>query len=133
MLKEILLVDDSKGTNALNKRLLQQMGVVEKISTALNGQLALDYLTTKGEAGEYPCPDVIFLDINMPVMDGYQFLEAYGQLDIEMQSGRIIIMLTSSISELDMNKANNYPIVKGYQFKPLTIEKVKEVVGQVLT
>jgi CheY-like chemotaxis protein len=72
-LNEILLIDDSKGANALNKRLLQEMGVGKKITTLLNGQLALEYLVTKDVNGQYPCPDIIFLVINMPVMDGYKF------------------------------------------------------------
>ena len=76
-LKEILLIDDSKGTNSLNKRLLREMDVAEHISTELNGRLALDYLLSKNEKGNYPSPDIIFLDINMPIMDGYQFLKEF--------------------------------------------------------
>ena len=126
-LKEIMLIDDSRGTNSLNKRLLEEMGIVENISIALNGQLALDYLTTRNEKGDYPSPDIIFLDIRMPVMDGYQFLDKYHELAKEMQSNQIIVMLTTSINELDIKRATNYESVKGYQFKPLKKEHINEL------
>ena len=126
-LKEIMLIDDSRGTNSLNKRLLEEMGIVENISIALNGQLALDYLTTRNEKGDYPSPDIIFLDIRMPVMDGYQFLDKYHELAKEMQSNQIIVMLTTSINELDIKRATNYESVKAYQFKPLKKEHINEL------
>lgn len=131
-LKEILLIDDSKGTNSLNKRLLREMDVAEHISTALNGRLALDYLLSKNEEGNYPSPDIIFLDINMPVMDGYQFLKEFKSLEKEKGLNKIIIMLTTSVREGDMEKTMSYAAVKGYQFKPLTKEKVNVVIEQVI-
>lgn len=130
-LKEILLIDDSRGTNSLNKRLLEEMNVVEKIHTASNGKIALEYLQQKNEKGNYPCPNLIFLDINMPVMDGYQFLEAYKKIDKDQKAKNIIIMLTTSIREIDINKAQNYEAVIGYQFKPLTREKVNHILAQI--
>ena len=107
------------------------MGVVEKISTALDGQLALDYLCTKNEDGEYPSPNIIFLDINMPVMDGYQFLEAYDRLERQKKSKNIIVMLSTSIREIDINRAKDHKTVIGYQFKPLTYDKVNLIIEQI--
>tara|TARA_B100000508_G_C11444908_1_gene270841 strand:+ start:1118 stop:1519 length:402 start_codon:yes stop_codon:yes gene_type:complete len=126
-LEEILLVDDSEGTNDLNTLLLTEMGVVNKISTALNGKLALDYLTAKDDEGNYPNPDLILLDINMPVMDGYQFLDAYKNLDEEMKADKIIVMLTTSINEIDIEKAKAYGYAKGYHFKPLDEDKMQKI------
>lgn len=131
-IREVLLVDDGRGTNALNKRLLVDMGVVEKVSTVVNGQLALDYLTTKNEDDQYPTPDVIFLDINMPVMDGYQFLNHYNDLETVNKSKMSIFMLTTSVSKADMEKATSYSTVKGYQIKPLTKEKINDIINQVI-
>jgi CheY-like chemotaxis protein len=131
-LKEILLIDDSKGTNSLNKRLLKEMDVVEHISTALNGRLALDYLLSKNEQGNYPSPDIIFLDINMPIMDGYQFLKEFKSIEKEEDVKRIIVTLTTSISKENMEKTMGYSGVKGYQFKPLTKEKVNVVIEEVM-
>ncbi|MFT5668887.1 MAG: CheY-like chemotaxis protein [Vicingaceae bacterium] len=130
-LNEILLIDDSKGANALNKRLLQEMGVGKKITTLLNGQLALEYLVTKDVNGQYPCPDIIFLDINMPVMDGYQFLEEYELLKPNQKLNKVIVMLTTSTSEFDIVRANINVEVNNYQIKPLTEDKVFEIINQV--
>lgn len=127
-LKEILLVDDSEGINDLNHLLLTEMGVVENISTALNGRLALDYLTSIDEEGNHPNPTLILLDINMPVMDGYQFLDAYDKLDEEMKADKIIVMLSTSISEIDIEKAKSYGYVKGYHFKPLDENKMRSII-----
>jgi CheY-like chemotaxis protein len=130
-LNEILLIDDSKGANALNKRLLQEMGVGKKITTLLNGQLALEYLVTKDVNGQYPCPDIIFLDINMPVMDGYKFLEEYELLKPNQKLNKVIVMLTTSTSEFDIVRANINVEVNNYQIKPLTEDKVFEIINQV--
>lgn len=126
-LNEILLVDDSKGINTLNRRILQEMNVAKTISTALNGKLALDYLTTKDQNNKFPKPDIILLDINMPVMDGYQFLETYKKLDKELNLGNIIVMLTTSVDDVDIERSKSCSYVKGYQFKPLTKAKVNEI------
>ncbi|MFT4756983.1 MAG: CheY-like chemotaxis protein [Vicingaceae bacterium] len=130
-LNEILLIDDSKGANALNKRLLQEMGVGKKITTLLNGQLALEYLVTKDVNGQCPCPDIIFLDINMPVMDGYKFLEEYELLKPNQKLNKVIVMLTTSTSEFDIVRANINVEVNNYQIKPLTEDKVFEIINQV--
>mgnify|MGYP006074854417 CR=1 FL=1 len=131
-LGEILLIDDSKGTNSLNTRLLREMDVAEHISTALNGRLALDYLLSKNEEGNYPSPDIIFLDINMPIMGGYQFLKEFKSIEKDEESKRIIVMISTLISNADMEKSMSYSGVKGYQFKPLTKEKVNAVIEQVI-
>lgn len=127
--EEVLLIDDSKGVNILNKRLLIEMEVANKITILENGQLAIDYLKHKNENGIYPNPDLIFLDINMPVMDGYQFLNAYQNLEKEIKN--IIVMLTTSISEIEINKAIHYKTVIGYHSKPLTKEKINRILNQI--
>ena len=126
-LKEILLVDDSQGTNSLNRRLLEEMGIVEEVSIALNGKLALDYLTSKKADGSLPNPELIFLDIRMPVMDGYQFLDRYHELGFSKTNKRIIIMLSSSMNDLDVEKSNKYEAVQGYENKPLTRENIERL------
>lgn len=124
-LKEILLIDDSKGLLSLSKRLLEEMNVAESITVALNGKVALDYLISKQNEQEASMPELIFLDINMPVMDGYQFLEKYKEEDIACESN--IVMLTTSLNEIDKEKTKNYPCVTGYQSKPLKKESVIEI------
>lgn len=128
-LGEILLIDDSRGTNSLNKRLLEEMEIAKKITTSLNGMHAIDYLMQINDEGEFPNPDLILLDINMPIMDGYQFLEKYTELKNHIQINHAIIMLSSSESEIDKEKSNKYKIVKGFQSKPLTKEKVMSTIN----
>ena len=129
-LNEILLIDDSKGANALNQRLIASLGIANTISVALNGKFAIDYLMTKNENGEMPSPELIFLDINMPVMDGFQFLEEFEKLSEEIKLNKVIVMLTSSISELDMDRAKEFSAVKGYCIKPLMSKNISEIVNQ---
>lgn len=126
MLNEILLIDDSRGTNSLNKRLLEELNIAKKVSTASNGMQALDYLISLNDDGGFPKPDLIYLDINMPVMDGYQFLEKFTELKNTVQTDNSVFMLSSSASEIDLTKSSSFSIVKGYQTKPLTPEKVFE-------
>lgn len=130
-LKEVLLVDDSKGTNSLHSRLLKEMDVVDTISVALNGQQALDYLETKNGEGVCPAPVVIFLDNNMPVMDGYQFLEKYENLGDEFKPAKSIVMVSSSDDDSDKMKTAKFPFVKHCLSKPLRREDVKAIIDEV--
>jgi len=80
----VLLVDDDEPTNFLNRIILEEAGCAERIEVAQSGQAALSYLQKAGEHGPggvvYPNPSLIFLDINMPAMDGWEFLSRYKTL-----------------------------------------------------
>ena len=123
--KSVLLVDDDSTSNFMAQLLLEDLNVVEQISITLNGQEALDYIQTHCTADT--CPNLILLDINMPVMNGFEFLEHFRQLPV---SGQIqVVMLTSSVYHKDMEKAKNYQI-NYYVSKPLTTEKLKEIFSE---
>ena len=81
--------------------------------------------------GQFPCPDIIFLDINMPVMDGYQFLEEYELLKPNQKLNKVVVMLTTTTREFDIVRANINIKVNNYQIKPLTEDKVFEIINQV--
>lgn len=124
-LKKILLVDDSKPFNFLSKLTIQNSSIDCEIHEALNGQLALDYLAKAGE-----CPDVILLDINMPVMDGFQFLKEYERRGYCTHNTKIF-MLTSSVREEDKDKSLASKYVKGYFDKPLSVNHIDEILSAV--
>jgi CheY-like chemotaxis protein len=128
-LKNILLVDDDEITNYINSDLLKSLDITENISIAANGKEALEYLK-KAHLGEpdYIVPELIFLDINMPVMNGFQFLEEYYYLVGTQKFTTIVTMLTTSLIKEEVSRAlSMVNLVKGYIEKPLTPEVVKEV------
>jgi len=129
-LKLIMLVDDDDTTNYLNQRLLEGLNAAEKILVMKDGEEALNYLmkSCDGENNEqYPCPQLIFMDIKMPVMDGFEFLEAYKKSDLSKKQDVIIMMLTSSASFYDLEKLKQYPEVKKHYSKSLTEIDVKDL------
>ena len=122
----LLLVDDDKITNYLHERLLKKLNIATTIKTVYNGVEALGYI---GEycsiESEKCCPDLVFLDLNMPIMNGIEFLEEYKQMNITKGSTRIIV-LSSSDNEADIEKVKNLGVFE-YVTKPLTEEKLKQL------
>ncbi len=124
----ILLVDDDETTNFLNKRLLTRMQIAERIEVVTNGEEALRFLTDSF-ANEQPLPDLMFLDIKMPVMDGFSFLDEYHALNLAQDGSMIILMLTSSASFYDLEKLKGYTSVKKHFSKALTENDIKEIMA----
>ena len=125
-LTSVLLVDDDSTTNLLNQLLLHNMHVSEQVLTAENGQEALDTLAQLCAVdGPGVCPQLIFLDLNMPIMNGFSFLEAYQQAKAGTCPSAIIV-LTSSQPEREAIRARRLPIA-GFLTKPLTREKITAV------
>lgn len=126
-LNKILLVDDNEADNYLHKLIISEAEVAESVVDQPDGKAALEYLE-KG-ADQLP-PDLIFLDINMPRMNGWEFLEAYAQLPDELQSAVVIVMLTTSVFSKDRERAERLPNFSGFLSKPLTEEDLQKVIQQ---
>jgi CheY-like chemotaxis protein len=126
-LKCILLIDDDYATNYIHKRVIDKAEITENVVVLESGYDALEYLR-ETNIEEYPRPDIIFLDINMPGMDGFEFLEEYEKLK-ELQKGNIIlVMLTTSLNPEDKNKSDSISTINGFRNKPLTAEILQGVI-----
>lgn len=127
----VLLIDDDEATNFINKMLLEEAGCAEHIQVACSGQMALNYLTSSGSfAGEnknFPCPDLIFLDVNMPAMNGWEFLQRYHELEKHHKGNIVMVMLTTSLNPDDRVKADEIPEISGFESKPLSGDKLIRV------
>ena len=110
----ILLIDDDEPTNFLNQMTLEQMGCSRHIQVAQSGQEALNYLKSSA-----PRPDLIFLDINMPAMDGWEFLARYKKLPPGQKADIVLIMLTTSLNPDDEIRTRTIPEIAGFENKPL--------------
>jgi CheY-like chemotaxis protein len=129
-LSSVLLVDDDPTTNFLNKLLLTRMGVAKQVLVAENGEQALRTLAQTCSASVNPlCPRLILLDMNMPVLNGLAFLEAYVQMPLAHQQAIVIVMLTTSLHPVDLARVEQLPI-DGFLNKPLTQEKVIALLQQ---
>jgi CheY-like chemotaxis protein len=113
---KVLLLDDNALDNFVNKKLVEMNNFAAKVEVQESAQATLDYL--KNEKTEN-LPDIIFLDIMMPVMDGFQFLEAFENLNEAIQKKCKIIMLSTSDSFKDLNRANKSRFVHKFLNKPL--------------
>lgn len=130
-LKSILLVDDDNSTNFLHELILKSTGCTEQYHFALNGQEALDYLHQQYDA-KATLPEIILLDINMPVMNGWEFLEEFALLPSEIQQSSAVVMLTTSMNPADEEKATSIPFVKAFKNKPVSETMIQEIAEKYL-
>jgi CheY-like chemotaxis protein len=114
--KRILLVDDESLFNFLHKRMLELTGISKEIHTTFNGVQAIEYL--KANCWEGKLPDVILLDLSMPVMDGFAFLEAFSAIDFPNKKKISIVIITSSIDGRDRVRARELGVTR-YLIKPV--------------
>lgn len=134
-IKRILLIDDDTISSWLNQTMLERTGLVENIDSIFDGQSAINYLQqccAEPVTARDACPDVIFLDLDMPVINGFKVLEVLQETKNSawLISDRIIV-LTTSINPTDMKEANRYPI-HDFLVKPLTETKIKAVLERFL-
>ncbi|HYG39672.1 MAG TPA: response regulator [Cytophagales bacterium] len=127
--KSVILIDDDPIENLVNKKLIEDLSLTESIKIMFNGYEGMNYLRILNQL-DLP-PDIIFLDLNMPIMDGFEFLTKFHKLPFEFTKDIKVIVLTSSVSERDYNKAKLIGC-DGYLIKPLTKKKIKEECKKVL-
>lgn len=120
-LNMIMLIDDDTITNFLNEMLINELAITKKLIVTTDGNKALEEI--KAHQNEGVLPDLILLDVNMPVLNGFEFLKKYNELHFQNKESPLIVMLTTSLNEGDKNKAKKLN-VKDYLSKPLTKENM---------
>ena len=126
MLKKILCVDDDPITLMLYKMVVSKSGFATHVDTAHNGEEALHYFEHQNPDDE-DYPKLIFLDLNMPVMSGWEFLDAFHKEKYEKFPHCKVIVLSSTIDPADIEKSRTYPMVIGFRSKPISKEMLAEL------
>jgi CheY-like chemotaxis protein len=133
-LSGVLIVDDDITNNFLSEILIQEMNITDHIFTVYNGKDALTFIKSKyldeSNLLKNSCPELILLDINMPVMDGFEFLEEFEKIPNKSNNKIAIVMLTSSDDKRDVEKASQYSVA-GYLNKPLTEDKINGILESI--
>ena len=120
------IIDDDKLYQFGMKRMLHHLTIETEIMQFYNGLQAIEYLQQNKDK-KSQLPDVIFLDINMPVMNGWQFLDSFVKLNLNPEKHITIYMVTSSVDNAEILKAASYKEIKNYIIKPISINSLKEV------
>jgi len=120
----ICIIDDDKIYQFMLTRIINNNKQAERIITFSDGEKAIQYIIDNKGTNEN-IPDIIFLDTNMPVMDGWQFIEEYARIKTEIKKKVVIVMLSSSINPIDFERAANISEISEYIIKPIKLEEVK--------
>lgn len=125
-MKSIVLIDDSKMDNYISEFIIKERDIVEKLNVFTSAIEALEYLVMI-QTNHKNFPEAIFLDINMPDMDGFGFLDEYSKFSEDLIKDSSVFMLTSSNDVNDISRALKYPVVKRYLVKPLSKDILNEL------
>lgn len=124
---KVLLIDDSEIDNYINKAIISKSDSVTEVVTKTSGQEALDYLMELKDNIEL-VPNVIFLDIRMPGMDGYEFIELYKNLPNEVKQKCRVFVLSSSTNPTDIARSESYEEIEKHLSKPLAHHPIEKLI-----
>lgn len=130
MIKKVLCVDDDTISLTISQLLLKRTGFAQEVHTAIDGSEALEYFERLFAEEADPvaaAPELILLDINMPVMNGWEFLQEYNPRFRDKLTNTHIVILSSTIDPEDFALAKQYPVVAQFISKPLSVENLEEL------
>lgn len=122
----VFIIDDDDIYQFLTKRELEVSERVEKIKVFSDGKKAISYLSEHCHETNL-LPDIIFLDLNMPIMSGWTFIERFRELNIEDKSSIKIYMVSSSFDKRDIEKSKEYEEISDYLIKPVTRSQISNI------
>lgn len=128
VLKNVMLIDDDYATNYLHQLFLEESGRVENILIAKSADEALTSL--KEGLSDNQIPEIIFLDINLPAKNGWEFIDEYSEIVGDAANVSKVIMLSTSENPRDMEKSKEYKLIKEYRIKPLSVDIINEIVDK---
>ena len=125
-----IIIDDSRLDCFIAEKIIQNSGTYSSVKSYMEAEQAFEAIKN-GEIGDTSIITIIILDIQMPVMNGFQFVEVFEQLPIEIQSKFAIFLFSSSINENDKNRLGNFPSIKRFYSKPISKGTIAQIIEQV--
>ncbi len=130
--QRVMVVDDDEINNFLCRKVIGIYNANTEVNTFIEAKTALEYLKEK-RSTPHALPDLIMLDINMPIVSGWEFLEAYQALTSSIEKDIYIAILSSSVYQKDREKASAHSSIRSYVSKPLTLESYKQLMDNLTT
>ncbi len=126
-IKRVLFIDDDEATNFIHEMVIRELYPNIEITVKKNGKDAIDYLKTLDDPNAL-LPNLIFLDINMPVMNGWEFLENYAKLNPKLKENIVAFMISTSLNPDDMKRAEENDNINAFISKPITPPSLKQLI-----
>lgn len=126
----VCLIDDDKIYQFTARKIVEATGLAKNILSFFNGKEAIDFFLENQTKELDQLPNVIFLDINMPIMNGWQFLNEYDKLNGRLHKAITIYVVSSSVDEIDIQKSKQYTAVKDYIVKPINRIKYQQLLEE---
>lgn len=123
----VAIIDDDEIAKFIGTKIIESTNLVDRIKTFSNGEEAINFLKSNSKNLD-SLPEIILLDLNMPIMDGFVFLQKYIMLKPKLGKKITIYIVSSSISPIDIKKINQISDVSDYIIKPITKEKFERIV-----